>query len=145
MAHHAHHDIVKGLLAESALLAAAFLAAAQAIARAWPGLGLAGPADVAGLPLLLLAGGAVSLAAAPLLNALSRANERRADRYALGLTNRPASFVSAMKRLAAQNLAEERPSALARVLFHSHPPIDERIQAAEAYRQQAGDPSTGAR
>ena len=51
------------------------------------------------------------LAATPLVNALSRRNERRADRYALAMTGQPAAFISAMKRLAAQNLAEESPRA----------------------------------
>jgi STE24 endopeptidase len=130
MAHHVHRDILKGLAVEFALLLAAFGVAAAALARWWAPLGLASPADVAGLPLLLLAGGAVSLAAAPLVNAFSRRNEHRADRYAVELTGRPQAFVSAMRRLAAQNLAEPAPSKLALWLFHSHPPIAERIEQA---------------
>jgi STE24 endopeptidase len=79
---------------------------------------------------LLLAGGAITLAATPIVNALSRWNERRADRYALTLTGQPGAFISAMKRLGAQNLAEERPSRVALWLFHTHPPIEQRIAAA---------------
>jgi STE24 endopeptidase len=135
LGHHVHRDILKGLLAEAALLVLAFYGAARALDVSWVRLGLAGLTDIAGLPILLVAGGLVFLAATPIVNAFSRANERRADRYALALTNRPHAFVSAMKRLAAQNLAEERPSAATRLLFHSHPPIDERIQVAESYRQ----------
>jgi Zn-dependent protease with chaperone function len=41
----------------------------------------------------------------PLANALSRAHERRADRFALEMTHRSAAFISAMKRLSQQNLA----------------------------------------
>lgn len=136
--HHVHRDILKGLAVEVALLLAAFVAAAIAIGRLWPTLHLGGPADVAGLPVLLLGGGAISVAATPLLNALSRRNERRADRYALELTERPASFVSAMKRLAAQNLAEARPSRASLWLFHSHPPFEQRIRAAQAFAASAG-------
>ena len=69
----------------------------------------------------------------PLGNALSRAQERRADRFALRLTRNPAAFVTAMRRLSQQNLAEERPSRLARWLFYSHPPMRERIAAAQAW------------
>jgi STE24 endopeptidase len=82
------------------------------------------------MPLLLLSGGAVMFAAIPLLNAFSRANERRADRFAVRLTGGRDPFVSAMRRLGAQNLAEETPSRLAVWLFHTHPPVDERIVAA---------------
>jgi STE24 endopeptidase len=132
MAHHVHRDILKGLAVEFVLLLAAFGVAAAALARWWAPFGLQAPADVAGLPLLLLAGGAVALAATPLVNALSRRNEHRADHYALTVTGRPEAFVSAMRRLAAQNLAEPAPSKLALWLFHSHPPIAERIARAHS-------------
>jgi STE24 endopeptidase len=130
LAHHVHHDVLKGLAVEFVLLFGALAAAAAALEWLWRGLGLHSPADVAGLPLLLLAGGGVMIAATPLVNALSRFNERRADGYALRLTRQSAAFISAMRRLAAQNLAEERPSRLVLWLFHSHPPFEERIDAA---------------
>lgn len=133
LAHHVHRDILKGLAVESALLLAGFYAAAVALGASWQRAGLASPADVAGLPILLLAGGATMLLATPFVNALSRLHERRADRYALTLTRQPAAFISAMRRLAAQNLAEEHPSTATLWLFHTHPPIDDRIAAARAF------------
>jgi STE24 endopeptidase len=133
LAHHAHHDIAKALVLESALLVAGFRVAASVLDLMWWPLGLAGPSDIAGLPLLLLLGGAASLAAAPVVNALSRRSERRADRYALAITRRPAAFVSAMRRLAAQNLVEPAPSTAAVWFFHTHPPIEERIRAARVF------------
>jgi STE24 endopeptidase len=133
IAHHVHRDILTALVAEALLLVGAFYAAALAL-RTWGDvLGLRSASDVSGLPLLLLAGGATMLAATPVVNALSRWNERRADRYALTLTGQPAAFISAMRRLAAQNLAEERPSRVALWLFHTHPPIEQRIDAARAF------------
>jgi Zn-dependent protease with chaperone function len=39
-----------------------------------------------------------------------------------------------MKRLAAQNLAEERPSLLVRLVFSTHPPTSARIEAARAWQ-----------
>jgi STE24 endopeptidase len=91
-------------------------------------------ADPAGLPLLLLSAGAVSMVMLPVAHALSRAHERSADRFALELTQNPAAFISAMRRLAAQNLAEEQPSKVTEWLFYSHPPIRERIAAAQAFK-----------
>jgi STE24 endopeptidase len=95
------------------------------------------PRDPAGLPLLVLAAGTVFLGGTPLLHALSRRHERRADAFALALTGQPASFISALRRLSTQNLAESHPSRLARWLFYSHPPFEERIEAARAYERTA--------
>jgi STE24 endopeptidase len=64
---------------------------------------------------------------------LSRAHERRADRFALSLTRNPEAFVSAMRRLGAQNLAEDEPSRLVQLLFSSHPSMRERIAQAKGY------------
>jgi STE24 endopeptidase len=131
LAHHVHHDIWKGIAFESGLVLLGFFLAARALAALTATFGLEGSSDVAGLPLLLLVCGAVSLVMVPVAHAMSRAYERSADRFALRLTANPAAFVSAMRRLGAQNLAEERPSKLVEWLFHSHPPLAERIAAAE--------------
>jgi STE24 endopeptidase len=133
LSHHVHHDIWSGLAIETLVAGASLAAANAALARFGPSLGVAHPSDVAGLPLLVLAGGAVSLLLTPLANAWSRHNERRADRYALALTGRSAPFISAMRRLGAQNLAEERPSRPVFWFFHTHPTIDERIAAARTF------------
>jgi STE24 endopeptidase len=134
LAHHMHGDIWKGMLFESLLVIAGFYVAARVLEATSRPLGLDGPADVAGLPLLLLAAGAVTLVMLPAAHALSRAYERRADRFALELTGNPGAFISAMRRLGAQNLAEEQPSRIIQWLFYSHPPIRERIAAAQAFK-----------
>jgi STE24 endopeptidase len=121
LGHHAHGDIRSGLLLESTLVVTTVLLATGALHALWRPLGLTGPADVGGLPLLLLVAGLVSYSSRPIINAWSRRNERRADRFALAMTARPDAFVSAMRRLAAHNLAEERPSAAALWFFHTHP------------------------
>ncbi len=141
LAHHVHGDIWRGLALESVLVMAGAFAASLILPLGVQQFGLRSVADVAGLPLLLLAGGAVSIAVRPLAHALSRLHERRADQFALRLTRNPAAFISAMKRLGAQNMAEEEPSALARWLFYSHPPIRERIAMAQ---RSMSAPSAGA-
>jgi len=133
LSHHVHHDLWRGMALQTLLLVAGFLAAHVALTRAAAALGFRGIDDPAGLPLLLLVGGACSLIFMPLANALSRAHERRADRYALDATRQPEAFISAMKRLSQQNLAEEYPSRLVQWLFYSHPPIRQRIDAARRW------------
>jgi STE24 endopeptidase len=144
LAHQVHRDIWRGIGYESGLAFAGFYLAAQSIRELGAAAGLRSPSDVAGLPLLLLSAGAVSLLLMPLANALSRSHERRADRFALDATRNPEAFISAMRRLASQNLAEERPTRIVRVLFHTHPSIEERIAMAEGWRRQAGGSRDGA-
>ena len=135
LGHHVHHDIWKGILFEVVLTLGGFYLASHLLVALAPVIGLQGPADVAGLPLLSLTGGVLSLLLLPAANAISRVHERRADRFALDLTRNPQAFISAMRRLGAQNLAEENPSRLVRLVLHSHPPIKERIAAAERWNQ----------
>jgi len=137
LAHHVHHDIWSGLAVEAALIVAGFFAADVLLAALWVPLGLTGKDDLAALPLLLLVGGGLSVLVMPLFNAFSRAHERRADRYALDLTRNAPAFVSAMKRLGVQNLAEERPSPIVELLFHSHPSISARVAAAHEWAARA--------
>jgi Zn-dependent protease with chaperone function len=132
LAHHVHHDMWTALAVETLLVAAALYAAQAAATRAGVAPGAGGAAALAALPLMILAAGAVSFLLKPIANAWSRHNERRADRFALTLTRRPAEFITAMRRLGAQNLAEERPSTPVLWFFHTHPTIDERIAAARA-------------
>lgn len=125
LAHHVHHDLWSALALETGVVTIALLVAHVALVIAGGRLG-----DPAALPLLILVAGGVSLALTPLGTAWSRHNERRADRFALELTGRHDAFISAMRRLAAQNLVEPDPSPPVRWFFHTHPTIDERIAAA---------------
>ena len=133
IAHHVHGDIWKGIAFESALVLIGFYVASRVMSGLAGSFALRGVADVAGLPLLLLASGAVALVTLPVAHAMSRAYERSADRFALALTRNPGAFISAMRRLGAQNLAEEHPSKIVQFLFYSHPPVRERIEAAQAF------------
>jgi STE24 endopeptidase len=133
LAHHVHGDIWTGIVVEMLLMLAGFFVADVVLRTAGPFVSLQGLADPAGVPLLLLAAGAVSVLLLPAMLALSRGHERRADRFALDLTSNPGAFTSAMKRLGAQNLAENEPSALVQWLFYSHPPLSHRLAAAAAW------------
>jgi STE24 endopeptidase len=134
LAHHVHHDIWTGIALETALMTLGFYLADIALTQTVGHFGITAKWDAAALPILVLAGSIVSMALLPVANAVSRSHERRADRYALEMTNNAAAFMSAMKRLATQNLAEEHPSRLVQVLFYTHPPIRARIDAAAQWK-----------
>jgi STE24 endopeptidase len=134
LGHLVHHDLWRGIAVQTVVVAIGFFAASRALAVLAPRFGWTGVADVAGLPVLLLAAGLLSLLLLPAVNAMSRSLERGADRFAFELTGNAGAFAAAMQRLGAQNLAEENPSRLARWLFYTHPPVAERITAAQAWR-----------
>jgi STE24 endopeptidase len=66
--------------------------------------------------------------AQPLESAISRRFEREADDFTLKLLGTGESMTSALKRLAADNLANLSPHPLYAWFYYSHPPLVERIE-----------------
>lgn len=131
--HHVHWDLWQTIACSSAVALAAFWTSNTLLATPLPPAGIAaGLGEIAGLPLLALVYGGVTVASSPIVNALSRWHERRADRYALRVTGNLDAFVSVLRRVSAQYLAEERPSRLVEWLFHSHPSLAARMAGARA-------------
>lgn len=137
LAHHLHRDIWKTIAFRAAVVCAAGWVAQRMLAGLGPVLGLSGAADAAGLPALALCAGGVTMAALPAANLLSRRHERRADRFALDVTGNHEAFVSGLRRMGTEHLAEERPSRLVKWCFYSHPPVAERVAAARRHRAAA--------
>jgi STE24 endopeptidase len=79
------------------------------------------------LPLLMFVFGVFAQLLEPLQNALSRHYERQSDRYALERTGRPEAYLSAFRKLARLNKDDPDPHWLEVSLFHSHPPIGQRL------------------
>jgi STE24 endopeptidase len=130
LGHHVHKDIPMGILVESGLTLAGLYLTALGLQWGVSVFGFSSPADIAALPVFFLVIGAYSLVTMPLGNAYSRWRERRADEYAMQATHKPQAFVSAMTRLANQNLAEIDPEPWVVWLLYSHPPLKERIARA---------------
>src|SRR5437867_1641484 len=130
LGHHLHGDARRGLAVQGALMLASFWLADALLRAGAPALGLAGPADPAGMPWLALVLLALSLVALPLGNGVSRRIERQADDFALAATGNPGAFIAAMERLAELNLAERRPSRWKEFVLYSHPALERRIARA---------------
>ena len=130
--HHVHWDMWKTIVCTAAVSLGAFRTADTALAAALPRFGVDGLWDIASVPLLALAYGAVTIAAAPIVNLLSRWHERNADRYALRVTGNPEAFASGLRRVSAQYLAEERPPRFVEWFLHSHPSLATRMAGARA-------------
>lgn len=129
LAHHLHADIWKGLLIDLVMIMVGCYTASRALVVLGPSLGLFGSSDPAGLPLVILTGGTIAVAMMPFANFVSRQQERRADRFALELTRSPEAFVSVIRRIGEEHLAE-RPSPWLAFLCYAHPPVHERIATA---------------
>jgi STE24 endopeptidase len=133
LAHHAHHDLWRTLAVDGAVLAASFGIAE--LMREWVGsaLGLAGRGNLAELPFVALVAGAAWIGATPVRHAYSRRQERAADEFALAITGETEAFGSALRRLSARHLVEERPARAIRWLYHRHPTVAERLETADRY------------
>jgi STE24 endopeptidase len=134
LGHHVHKHILKSIGVQALTSFIGFWAANWALHYAVDRLHMFETlSDFANLPLLALVATVLGFLLMPALNAYSRYNERQADRYAFSSINSIEPFISSMNKLAGQNLAERTPSRLVELLFHSHPSISRRVEAAQAW------------
>ncbi len=87
--------------------------------------------DIASLPVIFIYMILFTIFTQPLENWLSRIMERNADKAALVNTGLKGAFISMMEKLASQNLADPKPHWIIKVFFFNHPPVAERIEAAQ--------------
>ena len=134
LAHHKYHHITKGLVISTAGAWVAFMLT-DAVGGRWvEALGLRGLADIAGFPVLMLWLSVLGLVSMPAQNGLSRHFEWQADHFAIGMTQPVQAFASALRRLAALNLADPDPPRWIAWMFYDNPPITDRIRVAEQPR-----------
>jgi STE24 endopeptidase len=119
-AHVRHRDVQRSL----ALVAVTSPAVVWAIAEGAAALGDS-------LPAVVLAAGAVAPVVGAVANGLSRAVERRADRFAMNIVGDPRSQIAFQRGICVKNLAEPAPPRWVQVLYGTHPTTLERIAMAE--------------
>ncbi|NOZ56033.1 MAG: M48 family metallopeptidase, partial [Calditrichaeota bacterium] len=133
LGHHVHRHIWKTLVL-GFLVELGGLGLAAAGHSAWVNAhGLDGLWDLRGLPFLFFLLVVYGQLVGPLLSAVSRKHEREADLFAFEVTGRPEAFASALRKLQSQNLEDPDPPRWVVWLFHDHPPISERVRAAESF------------
>ena len=135
LAHHRRADTWWSAAAAAGAGALGLYAAARVLPVVGGAFSLAGPSDPAALPLIALVAGGVAAAVAPIVNLVSRAQERRADRDALAWTGNAPALVRTLRRLSAAHLVEDRPPGWAVAFFNRHPGVAERIAAAENWSE----------
>src|SRR5712692_10231791 len=143
LGHQVHRHILKSIAVQAAITFVGFWTANEALQYAIDHSNrFTGLADFANLPLLALVSTVLSLLVLPPLNAYSRYNERQADRYAFRSIVSVEPFISAMNKLADQNLAERTPSRFVEWFFHSHPATSRRVAAAETWAKMRPAPDS---
>lgn len=97
--------------------------------------------DIASWPLVSILTGAVIGIATPLFFAVSRYDEREADRFGLEITRDNRACATAFVKLADDNLGIPRPNPVLQLLRGSHPTVAERIEFCNTYRPwEKGEP-----
>jgi STE24 endopeptidase len=83
------------------------------------------------LPLVMLILTVFAVLLEPLQNAIGRRFERQCDRYSLERTGLREAYLSAFRKLARLNKDDPDPPRWEVLLFHSHPPIGQRLAMGE--------------
>ncbi len=134
MGHYTKKHILKLMVVSTILTFAGLFITAQLYESSLSYFGFTNISEIAALPLLFLYLSLYSLIISPISNIQSRKYEWEADTFALDTTKDKISFISAMEKLADQNLADKTPNKIVEFLFHSHPSIKKRIEFAKNFR-----------
>ena len=142
LAHEVGHWKKKHVLKNLLLVGAVSFLLLYLVAKllGWPGLyrafGFDHPVPYVGLLLVGLLCSAVGQYFQPLGCAISRSFEREADSYAAQLLQQTADLISALRRLASDNLSNLYPHPVYAWFYYSHPRLSERIRYLEAMARQ---------
>ena len=129
--HHKNRDTLR-LMATSSILALAGFYVAHLCLKGLSGLlGFGHIYDIGTAPLFVFSLFVFSLVSMPFANMHSRRREFAADAYAVEKMGSPAPLVSALGKLADQNLSNKEPAPWVEFLLHSHPSIARRIERVE--------------
>lgn len=128
--HFKNHDLLRLLISGTVLAALGFYVADFTLRALVAQLGFAGVADIGAFPLFLFALVTFSVVAMPLSNMYSRRREYAADAYAVRAIGDAEPLVTALEKLADQNLSDKEPAPWIEFMLHSHPSIKRRVARA---------------
>ena len=141
LGHFVMNHIYKALCELALLMLVGFLVskwALDASLRRWgKGWGLAGAADVAGLPLFVAIFSTFMLLATPINNTMVRTQEIEADRFGLNLSREPHGEAEVDLKL---EYRRPDPGPIEEFVFFDHPGTRHRIHDAMQWREAMGTP-----
>lgn len=103
--------------------------------KRWMGVdGVAGIADPAALPVLMVIAGTLGLLATPVINTLSRYEESDADRFSLQYAREPDGLAKALVKTIEYRASS--PAPLEEAIFYDHPSVERRVRRAMLWKAQ---------
>jgi STE24 endopeptidase len=145
MGHYVLNHVWKGIAFFAVVIVLGFLFVRWGFAWAssrWPGMGVRGIADVAGLPLFLLLLSLFFAVAAPALNSWTRVHETDADAFGLDASRAPDAAATTFLKLGEYRDLDPHP--LVELLLFDHPSGRSRIRHAMEWKAAhlGGSPPT---
>ena len=137
MGHYVLNHVYKMLLAFGVLIAIGFGLTAWAfprLAARYPRWGVAGIADPAGLPVIVLIFTVYTFLLTPVFNTIIRTNEYEADVFGLNAARQPDGFAEASLLLS--DYRKLQPSPLEEMIFFDHPSGHTRIFTAMRWKAE---------
>ncbi|OGV44427.1 MAG: hypothetical protein A2X46_05955 [Lentisphaerae bacterium GWF2_57_35] len=128
--HYKNRDMWRLMVVGAFLAAAGFYVAHLVLQALVLRFGFQHIGDIGSFPIFVFSLFLFSLISMPLGNFYSRRREYAADEYAVRTLKAATPLVSALEKLAAQNLADRNPAAWIEFCLHSHPSIARRVARA---------------
>ena len=125
---HIWQNIIMNSIGTIFILYLVFLSSNWILSKSYGTFGFKNLYNYASLPLIILTLNLFTFFANPVSNYVSRIMERQADSYEISLTKDRQSAVTAMEKLYQTSLGIPRPSKIYKLWYHSHPPLEERIE-----------------
>lgn len=124
---HIWKNILFGIVGSFLILFLIYKSSNWILFRSYGRFGFKNIFNYAALPLFILLLNFYNFMGNPISNYMIRSKEIEADRYEINLTQDRKSAVSAMEKLYETSLGIPRPSNLYKLWYHTHPPLEERV------------------
>jgi len=128
--HYKHRDLSRLIISGAVLAAVGFYVIQLLLHTLVQRFGFSGIADIGSFPLLAFCLFVFSLIIMPISNIISRNREFAADAFAVRAIGSAEPLVTALSKLAEQNLSDKEPAPWIEFLLHGHPSISHRIARA---------------
>jgi STE24 endopeptidase len=134
-----HHIFISAFLLGALAVLMLFVAdrAFPAVARSLGADAVAGIADPAGLPVLVIIVATLALLATPVTNTLTRLQESDADRFSLRYAHEPDGLSKALVKTIEYRASS--PGALEEAVFYDHPSVERRVHRAMVWKAEHPD------